>query len=222
MNTPFRYAIVLSLLGCGKDPIDPLLYHIPEPDEGSIALTVNVSGDPTLLTSSLSVRFNDVERSFIRWNTAVNVPLKEGDYTVRLSSLSSRDWCNALEPTTITTRVEAGRSLPVGFWVHCPPQIGSARLRLVVTASGDSIPGAVTLRVNRVIARGYSTAIKVSVNDSVDVSVPVGMYEVLNDIPSRCIPPAFGFAWAYPTPRYAVRSGETTRLQSILNCRATP
>jgi hypothetical protein len=214
-----RLVAIVLLAGCDANPAEPI-YHIVEPDEGFIALTVNVSGDPKLIESSFFVRFNDVERR-IRGNTPVNVPLKEGDYTVRLSPLGSREWCNTLEPTTITTRVEAGRSLPLVFSAHCPPQIGTARVRLVVTASGDSIPAAVTLRINRVIAAGYSATLRVSVNDSVDVWEPVGMYELWTDIPVRCRPPARGFEWLYPASRYPVRSGETTRVQWVLNCRST-
>ncbi|HEY8166019.1 MAG TPA: hypothetical protein VIF83_10750 [Gemmatimonadaceae bacterium] len=211
---------IALLAGCAENPAEPPVYHIIKPDEGFVALTVKVSGDPRLI-ESFFVRFNAVEWRF-RGNTSVNVPLKEGDYTVRLSPPGSREWCNAVEPTTITTRVEAGRTLPLVFSAHCPPQIGSARVRIVVTGSGDSIPVAVTLRLNRVIAAGYSATIRVSVNDSVDIWEPVGMYELTSDIPTRCRPAVRGFEWAYPAPRYAVRSGETTRLGWILNCRATP
>lgn len=217
-----RLCLVATVLlaGCAATP-EEAVDQIIGPDDGFISLTVNVSGDPKLLTSRLSVHFNDMEWSFAGGSKPVNVPLNEGDYTVHASPLSEREWCNVVEPTTITIRVEAGRSVPIAFAVDCPPQVGTARVRLVVTASGFSIPGAVTLRLKRVIGAPYSATIRVSVNDSVDVWEPVGMYELTNDVPSRCIPPALGFAWAYPTPRYAVRAGQATRLGSMLNCRAT-
>ncbi|HEY8165461.1 MAG TPA: hypothetical protein VIF83_07895 [Gemmatimonadaceae bacterium] len=222
MNTRILALFLLLPIGCSNPPTEPL-YHIPKPDEGSVTLTVNVSGDPTLLQSLFSAHFNDLLWLNIQPNEPVQVPLKQGDYSVRLSPLSSREWCSALEPTSVSARVEAGKSQPVFFSVNCPALVGRATVRLAVEASGVNLPNEFQIRVTRVIGSRLSFVASVRRNDSTDVLVPVGAYHVSYESPSNCAPRSIldflGFA---VTPTYIVRADETARTKLTVICRAIP
>jgi hypothetical protein len=233
INTRKLFLLALLSVGCADSPTEPV-YHIPAPDVGSIALTVNVSGDPKLLQSTFSVRFNDFQWSNIQPNEPVRVPLKQGDYSVRLSPLSSREWCLALDPTALNARVEAGKSKPVFFAVDCPPLVGTAIVHLAVAASGVKVPPEFVVHLNRVIGPSFTLTATVRANDSADVSVPVGVYNISVVTEANCAPPATSsFAAAIAAaiagafrplyiPLYMMRAGDTLRTSFSVYCRAAP
>jgi hypothetical protein len=94
----------------------------------------------------------------------------------------------------------------------------TALIQFKVAATGSLVPTQFPVLIRRLNGSAFATTVNVPANDSVDVPVPVGIYQIRITIGSNCVFTVPGVAFDYAVIPHVLRAGESTRIQYQLTC----
>jgi hypothetical protein len=192
----------------------------PAPPQAELAISVNVTGDPTTGPDSFNIVSNGSNWLAVPPNGVVRRPVSPGRYQLSLAPLSTfgplgrpagPDWCAKLAPDAQSIVVEKGLLKAVAFGVDCPPLAGSGQLTVTVRVISAKIPALIPVTVRR-MTRGpqYSRTIDVPANESLTVPLQVGVLQVAPASGSGCTgvyPSAIPFLFPGWPPSIALPNG---------------
>ena len=188
------FLLCLAIIGCSDSLTSPRGQSTP-PDVGDLAVSINVTGDPSLGPSAFRIwvdgnvwgiaQPNETQKQQVRAGAHEIVvgPLEDDEVCILgacgygFSSILN-SWCALASADHQSVTVTPGQIQSVTFALDCPLLVGEGAITVeTVATTGTAIPAEFTILITR-MRRPFSRKVTVPANGSATFSVPVGIYEV--------------------------------------------
>lgn len=192
--------LVIGAIGCAEGPTAGTGPNLPpanyQPPTGEVAVSVDVTGDPTTGPAEYEILVNNASAGKVAPGDILRLVMREGPVTVTLSGFGIPvfsiftpipTWCYAVGSNKYAGTVVAQTTTQVAMQVNCPPLVGTGVISVTVATSGAAVSDEFLVTLSRMTpGPAVSRTQSIRANTLTDIPVPVGVYRLAVGPTSRC------------------------------------